>query len=43
VTEYGPADLYGKTIRPRARALIALAHADFRERLQFGAAKLHYF
>ncbi len=30
VTEYGIADLYGRTLRERARALIAIAHPDFR-------------
>lgn len=33
VTEYGIADLYGKTIRQRASALIDIAHPDFREHL----------
>jgi len=33
VTEYGSADLYGKTISERARALIAIAHPDDREDL----------
>jgi len=30
VTEYGVADLKGKTLRDRARALIQIAHPDFR-------------
>ena len=34
VTEYGVADLYGKTIRQRARQLIGIAHPDFREGLE---------
>ena len=34
VTEYGVADLYGKTIRERANALIAVAHPDFRGDLE---------
>ena len=34
VTEYGVADLYGKTVRQRARALIDIAHPDFRAELQ---------
>lgn len=34
VTEYGVADLYGKNLRERARALIAVAHPDHRERLE---------
>lgn len=33
VTEYGIADLYGKTIRQRTKALIDIAHPDFREEL----------
>ena len=34
VTEFGVADLYGKTVRQRARALIDIAHPDFREDLE---------
>lgn len=33
VTEHGIADLYGKTLAERARALIAIAHPDDRESL----------
>lgn len=33
VTEYGIAELYGKTIRQRAKALIDIAHPKFREEL----------
>ncbi len=33
VTEYGIADLRGKSLRERASALIAIAHPDFREQL----------
>jgi acyl-CoA hydrolase len=36
VTEYGSADLYGKTISERARALIRIAHPDDREHLERG-------
>jgi acetyl-CoA hydrolase len=32
-TEYGVVNLYGKTIQERARALISIAHPDFREEL----------
>ncbi|HEY1014110.1 MAG TPA: acetyl-CoA hydrolase/transferase C-terminal domain-containing protein [Herpetosiphonaceae bacterium] len=41
VTEYGVAELYGKTIRQRAQALIAIAHPAFRDELlaQARAAK----
>ena len=34
VTEYGVADLYGKSLRQRARALIEVAHPDHRARLE---------
>ncbi|MFN6113849.1 MAG: acetyl-CoA hydrolase/transferase family protein [Bacteroidota bacterium] len=34
VTEYGIAQLHGRTIRERARALVAIAHPDDRERLE---------
>ncbi len=34
VTEYGTAHLRGKTLRERARALIAIAHPAFRDQLQ---------
>ena len=33
VTEYGAADLRGKSLKERARALAAIAHPDFREEL----------
>jgi acetyl-CoA hydrolase len=42
VTEYGVAELYGKTIRQRARALIDIAHPDFREELDKQARELRY-
>jgi len=42
VTEYGVADLYGKTIRQRARQLITIAHPDFRADLEKQAGELHY-
>ena len=44
VTEHGVADLYGKSLRQRAHALIALAHPDHRDaiaeaaRARFGSA-----
>ena len=34
VTEYGIADLRGKSNADRARALIKIAHPDFREQLR---------
>jgi 4-hydroxybutyrate CoA-transferase len=42
VTEHGVADLYGKTIRQRAQALISVAHPQFREELGRQARELHY-
>ena len=37
VTEFGVVDLFGKTLRERAEALIGIAHPDFREQLTAGA------
>jgi acyl-CoA hydrolase len=34
VTEYGMVNLKGKSIPDRARAMISLAHPDFREELE---------
>ncbi len=42
VTEYGIADLYGKTIRQRAQALIGISHPDFRDELTYQAREMHY-
>jgi acetyl-CoA hydrolase len=42
VTEYGVADLYGKTIRQRAQQLINVAHPDFRADLDKQARELNY-
>ena len=42
VTEYGVAKLLGKSIRERARELIAIAHPDFRAELTEAAEKLYY-
>jgi 4-hydroxybutyrate CoA-transferase len=42
VTEYGMVDLYGKSFRQRAIALISIAHPDFRDELIFEAKKLNY-
>ena len=42
VTEFGVAELYGKSIRKRAQALINIAHPDFREDLAREAKELHY-
>lgn len=42
VTEFGVADLYGKTIQQRATALIGIAHPDYREALEKEAKELNY-
>jgi acetyl-CoA hydrolase len=42
VTEYGTAELYGKTIRERAQALINIAHPKFRDELTVQARELNY-
>jgi 4-hydroxybutyrate CoA-transferase len=42
VTEYGIAELYGKTIRQRATNLINIAHPEFREALIRQAKDLNY-
>ncbi len=42
VTEHGVADLYGKTIRQRARALIDIAAPEFRAELERQAVALRY-
>jgi 4-hydroxybutyrate CoA-transferase len=42
VTEFGVADLYAKTIHQRAKALINVAHPQFRDELTEQAKLLHY-
>jgi acetyl-CoA hydrolase len=42
VTEFGVADLYGKTIRHRVEALIGIAHPQFRSDLRKQARELGY-
>lgn len=42
VTEYGIADLHGKSIRERALSLISIAHPDFRADLLATAKQRHY-
>lgn len=39
VTEYGAADLYGKNLRQRAKALISVAHPDHRDALEKAACE----
>lgn len=43
VTEYGIADLYGKNLRQRARALITIAHPEFRAALEEECARIAWF
>ncbi|MFW6254238.1 MAG: GNAT family N-acetyltransferase [Chitinivibrionales bacterium] len=42
VTEYGIADLYGKSIRERVTALAEIAHPDFRNQILQQAQKRHF-
>jgi 4-hydroxybutyrate CoA-transferase len=42
VTEFGVAELFGKSTRERARALIDIAHPDFRDSLERHARSAHY-
>jgi len=42
VTEYGVADLYGKSVRQRVRALANIAHPDFRADLEKQASELNW-
>jgi acyl-CoA hydrolase len=42
VTEYGIADLWGRSIRERVEALVGIAHADFRAELLAAARKRCY-
>ena len=42
VTEYGAVNLYGKTLRERAKLLISIAHPEFRDELTRQAKKLNY-
>jgi acyl-CoA hydrolase len=37
VTEWGVAELFGRSLRERAMALIGIAHLDFREELHKAA------
>jgi len=40
VTEWGIAELFGRSLRERAAALIAIAHPDHRDRLSYEARRL---
>jgi 4-hydroxybutyrate CoA-transferase len=39
VTEFGAVDLWGKSLRERADALISIAHPDFRSELRQRASE----
>jgi 4-hydroxybutyrate CoA-transferase len=41
VTEFGVAELFGRSIRERVEALIAIAHPDHRDGLRFEARRAH--
>jgi acyl-CoA hydrolase len=42
VTEYGVAELFGRSVRERAHALIGIAHPDFRDELRQLARKRYH-
>lgn len=42
VTEYGTAHLFGKSVQERVRALINVAHPDFREELEKFAKEIYH-
>lgn len=42
VTEWGTAEMHGRSIRERARALIAIADPRFRDRLEVEARQAHF-
>jgi 4-hydroxybutyrate CoA-transferase len=42
VTEFGVADLYGKSVRQRVKALVNIAHPDFRFDLERQASELNW-
>lgn len=42
VTEYGAADMYGKSIRQRVKALVGISHPDFRADLEKKAKELNW-
>ncbi|MFL5712963.1 MAG: acetyl-CoA hydrolase/transferase C-terminal domain-containing protein, partial [Chloroflexota bacterium] len=39
VTEWGVAELFGRSLRERAEALIEIAHPDFRDALRHDASR----
>jgi acyl-CoA hydrolase len=40
ITEFGAAELAGRTVAERARALAGIAHPDFRAELELAAGQL---
>jgi acyl-CoA hydrolase len=42
VTEYGVAELFGRSVRERAASLIAIAHPDFRDELTYEARRRYH-
>lgn len=42
VTEFGVAELYGRTIRARVRALLEVAHPDFQAELEQAAGEMNF-
>lgn len=42
VTEWGVAELHGRSVAQRARALIGIAHPDFRDQLTAAGRKTHF-
>ena len=41
VTEHGVAELFGRSLRERAEALIGIAHPDFRADLRRAASRIN--
>jgi acyl-CoA hydrolase len=41
ITEYGIADLYGKTLKQRAKAMLAIAHPDHKEAIDEAYFKMY--
>jgi acyl-CoA hydrolase len=43
VTEYGIAQLFGKTLKERAKALISIAHPDFKAEIEKQCASYSWY
>lgn len=41
-TEYGVAELFGRSVRERAHALIAIARPDFRDELRYDTQRRYH-